>query len=121
MVNVPISNGVMSGVPRSQAGVASGMNSSSRQLGQSLGVAIVGSVLAASLHGSMHARFLTAAHAGWWIMAGCGYAVLVLGVISTTGWARATADRTTAIVTVAAGPATAGPATAGPATAAAPY
>ena len=58
MVNVPISNGVMAGVPKSQAGVASGMNSSSRQLGQSLGVAIVGSVLAASLRGSMHAGFL---------------------------------------------------------------
>jgi EmrB/QacA subfamily drug resistance transporter len=93
MVNVPISNGVMSGVPRSQAGVASGMNSSSRQLGQSLGVAIVGSVLAASLRGSMHAGFLNAAHAGWWIMSGCGYAVLVLGVISTTQWARATAAK----------------------------
>jgi len=93
MVNVPISNGVMSGVPKSQAGVASGMNSSSRQLGQSLGVAIVGSVLAASLRGSMHAGFLTAAHAGWWIMAGCGYAVLVLGIISTTSWAKATAAR----------------------------
>jgi hypothetical protein len=92
-VNVPISNGVMAGVPKSQAGVASGMNSSSRQLGQSLGVAIVGSVLAVGLHGSMSAGFLTAAHAGWWIMAGCGYAVLVLGVISTTRWARATAVR----------------------------
>jgi len=91
MVNVPISNGVMSGVPKSQAGVASGMNSSSRQLGQSLGVAIVGSVLAASLRGSLHAGFLEAAHAGWWIMAGCGYAVLVLGVIATTQWAKATA------------------------------
>src|SRR5499427_6841770 len=84
MVNVPISNGVMSGVPKSQAGVASGMNSSSRQLGQSLGVAIVG---------SMHAGFLDAAHAGWWIMAGCGYAVLLLGVVSTTTWARGTAAR----------------------------
>jgi EmrB/QacA subfamily drug resistance transporter len=93
MVNVPISNGVMAGVPRSQAGVASGMNSSSRQLGQSLGVAIVGSVLAASLRGSMHAGFLTAAHAGWWIMAGCGYAVLVLGVVATSQWARATAAK----------------------------
>jgi MFS family permease len=93
MVNVPISNGVMSGVPKAQAGVASGMNSSSRQLGQSLGVAIVGSVLAASLHGSMEAGFLHAAHAGWWIMAGCGYAVLVLGVVSTTNWAKATVAR----------------------------
>jgi predicted MFS family arabinose efflux permease len=91
MVNVPISNGVMSGVPASQAGVASGMNSSSRQLGQSLGVAIVGSVLAASLHGSMNGGFLRAAHAGWWIMAGCGYAVLLLGVLATTRWARSTA------------------------------
>ena len=90
MVNVPISNGVMSGVPKSQAGMASGMNSSSRQLGQSLGVAIVGSVLAASLRGSMHAGFLSAAHAGWWIMAGCGYSVLVLGVVSTTSWAKST-------------------------------
>jgi predicted MFS family arabinose efflux permease len=95
MVNVPISNGVMSGVPKSQAGVASGMNSSSRQLGQSLGVAIVGSVLAASLRGSMHAGFLEAAHAGWWIMAGCGYAVLVLGVVATTQWAKATAVNAT--------------------------
>ena len=67
------------------------MNSSSRQLGQSLGVAIVGSVLAAS---ACAARCTpassTAAHAGWWIMAGCGYAVLVLGVISTTRWAKST-------------------------------
>jgi EmrB/QacA subfamily drug resistance transporter len=90
IVNPPISNGIMSGVPKSQAGVASGMNSSARQLGQSLGVAIVGSVLAASLHGGMETGFLKAAHAGWWVMAACGYAVLVLGVISTTGWARAT-------------------------------
>jgi len=90
MVNSPITNGVMSGVPKSQAGVASGMNSSSRQLGQSLGVAVVGSVLAASLRGSMHAGFLGAAHAGWWIMAGCGYMVLVLGIISTTSWAKST-------------------------------
>jgi EmrB/QacA subfamily drug resistance transporter len=90
MVNSPITNGIMSGVPKSQAGVASGMNSSARQLGQSLGVAIVGSVLAASLHGSIAGGFLAAAHAGWWVMAGCGYAVLVLGVISTTNWAHAT-------------------------------
>jgi hypothetical protein len=38
----------------------------------------------------MNGGFLHAAHAGWWIMAGCGYAVLVLGVISTTQWAKST-------------------------------
>src|SRR6478736_1687908 len=93
MVSSPITHGVMSGVPKTQAGMASGMNSSSRQLGQSLGVAIVGSVLAASMRGSMQAGFVRAAHAGWWILAGCGYIVLLLGLVCTTRWARATAAK----------------------------
>ncbi len=93
MVSSPITNGVMSGVPKSQAGMASGLNSSSRQLGQSLGVAIVGSVLAASIRGSMQAGFVRASLAGWWILAGCGYAVLLLGLVCTTRWAKATAAR----------------------------
>jgi EmrB/QacA subfamily drug resistance transporter len=93
MVSSPITNGVMSGVPKSQAAVASGLNSSSRQLGQSLGVAVVGSVLAASLHGTMHSGFLSASRDGWWVMAGCGYVVLLLGLMSTTAWARGTAAR----------------------------
>src|SRR5262249_56029869 len=58
MVSSPITNGVMSGVPKTQAGMASGMNSSSRQLGQSLGVAIVGSVLAASIPRPPRSPFL---------------------------------------------------------------
>ena len=93
MVSSPITNGVMSGVPKTQAGMASGMNSSSRQLGQSLGVAITGSVLAASIRGPMRSGFVHAAHAGWWILAGCGYAVLLLGLVCTTQWAKATASR----------------------------
>jgi EmrB/QacA subfamily drug resistance transporter len=93
MVSSPITNGVMSGVPKSQAGMASGMNSSSRQLGQSLGVAIVGSVLAASMHGSLRDGFVHAAHAGWWVMTCCGYVVLLLGLICNTRWAKSTAAR----------------------------
>jgi EmrB/QacA subfamily drug resistance transporter len=93
MVSPAITNGVMSGVPKAQAGMASGMNSSSRQLGQSLGVAIVGSVLAASMRGSMRAGFVHASHAGWWILAGCGYVVLLLGLVCTTQRAKATAGR----------------------------
>jgi hypothetical protein len=91
MVSSPITNGVMSGVPKSQAGMASGMNSSSRQLGQSLGVAIVGSVLAASMHGSIRNTFVHASHAGWWTMACCGYAVLLLGLVCNSRWAKRTA------------------------------
>jgi len=97
MVSSPITNGVMSGVPKTQAGLASGLNSSSRQLGQSLGVAIVGSVLAASMRGSMRTGFVQASHAGWWILAGCGYVVLLLGLLCNTAWARATASRVTNI------------------------
>jgi EmrB/QacA subfamily drug resistance transporter len=91
LANPAITSGVMAGVPRSQAGVASGINSSSRQLGQSLGVAVIGSLLATSLHGTMHAGFVAAARPAWWAMAGCGYAVLMLGVLSTSRWARSTA------------------------------
>ncbi|MGH3288854.1 MAG: MFS transporter [Streptosporangiaceae bacterium] len=93
MVSSPITNGVMSGIPKAQAGMASGMNSSSRQLGQSLGVAIVGSVLAASAGGSVRDGFVHAGRAGWWILAGCGFAVLLLGLLCTTPWAHVTAAR----------------------------
>jgi hypothetical protein len=70
----------MSGVPDGQAGLASGLNSSMRQLGQCLGVAVTGTVLAGSLHGTMPSGFLSAARAGWWLMAGCGLCVLVAGL-----------------------------------------
>ena len=91
LVSPAITNGVMAGVPKSQAAMASGMNSSMRQLGSSLGVAVVGSVLAASVHGSLRTGFVHAAHGGWWIMAGCGYAVLLLALLCNTRWAKSTA------------------------------
>jgi hypothetical protein len=80
LVNPVITYGVMSGVPDGQAGLASGLNSSLRQLGQCLGVAATGTVLAGSLRGSMQSGFLSAARAGWWLMAGCGLCVLVAGL-----------------------------------------
>ena len=42
-VNAPITNSAVSGMPRSQAGVASGIASTSRQVGSSVGVAVMGS------------------------------------------------------------------------------
>ena len=108
MVSSPITNGVMAGVPKSQAGMASGLNSANRMLGQSLGVAVVGSVLAVSMHGAQLAGpgrtgFIHAAHGGWWILTGCGYAVLVLGLVCNSRWAARTADRV-AMAPPAAGP-----------------
>ncbi|MFF4830331.1 MFS transporter [Streptomyces sp. NPDC001315] len=94
-VNAPITNTAVSGMPRSQAGVAAAVASTSRQLGQTLGVAVVGAVLASGVGASSYAdTFVSAARPGWWILAGCGFAVLVLGAVSSGRWARRTAERT---------------------------
>jgi MFS family permease len=97
VVNAPITNTAVSGMPASRAGVAIAIASTSRQIGQSLGVAIVGAAAVAGLAGGVVTRgFAGATHAGWWVMTGCGALVLVLGLVTTTRWARTTADRTAA-------------------------
>ncbi len=94
-VNAPITNTAVSGMPRAQAGVAAAVASTSRQLGQTLGVAVVGAVLASGIGSSPYRQtFVSAARPGWWILTGCGLAVLVLGLLSSGHWARRTAART---------------------------
>lgn len=90
LVNTPITNTAVSGMPRAQAGVAAAIASTSRQIGQTLGVAVVGAAATAGLHGSFRSGFAQASHPGWWMLVGCGVAVLALGFATTTGWARAT-------------------------------
>ncbi|MFE9623245.1 MFS transporter [Streptomyces sp. NPDC006527] len=93
-VNAPITNTAVSGMPRSQAGVAAAVASTSRQLGQTLGVAVVGAVLASGIGSSSYRdAFVSATVPGWWILAGCGFAVLVVGAVSSGRWARRTAER----------------------------
>ncbi|MDX3517494.1 MFS transporter [Streptomyces scabiei] len=94
-VNAPITNTAVSGMPRAQAGVAAAVASTSRQIGQTLGVAVIGAVLAAGIGASSYAdAFVSAARPAWWIVAACGFAVLVLGAVTTGAWARETAART---------------------------
>ncbi|MFG2380676.1 MFS transporter [Streptomyces avermitilis] len=94
-VNAPITNTAVSGMPRAQAGVAAAIASTSRQIGGTLGVAVVGAVLASEVRtGPYQQVFESAARPGWWIIAGCGLSVLVLGALSSGTWARATARRT---------------------------
>lgn len=97
MVNAPITQAAVSGMPFSQAGVASGIASTSRQIGTSLGVAVTGSILAGGLHGALRNGFIAASHADWYLLAGCGAAVFVLGLVTTSRWALDTATRTAAI------------------------
>jgi MFS family permease len=94
-VNAPITNTAVSGMPASQAGVAAAIASTSRQIGSTLGVAVVGSATAAGLaRGVVTLRFVTATHACWWALSCCGVVVFALGLFTTTGWAQRTARRT---------------------------
>ncbi|MFC4504846.1 MULTISPECIES: MFS transporter [Streptomyces] len=94
-VNAPITNTAVSGMPRTQAGVAAAVASTSRQLGQTLGVAVVGAVLAAGVNMSSYREtFVSAARPSWWILTACGVLVLALGILTTGPWARRTAERT---------------------------
>ncbi|GAA2226709.1 MFS transporter [Kitasatospora cystarginea] len=92
-VNAPITNAAVSGMPVSQAGVAAAIASTSRQIGQSLGVAVIGTVVAAtaSLGPRAGSGFTEASHTGWWIVVGLGAAILLLGALTTTAWAARTA------------------------------
>ncbi|WP_019662778.1 DHA2 family efflux MFS transporter permease subunit [Rhodococcoides fascians] len=93
MVNAPITNTAVSGMPRSQAGVASAVASTSRQVGQSLGVAVVGSIVTAGLVGTFADGFVDAARSAWVVMTGAGIIVLALAFVTTGSWARGTAER----------------------------
>ncbi len=101
MVNAPITNSAVSGMPREQAGVAAGIASASRQVGQVLGVAVMGSVLTANLHGPLQSGFAAAVRPGWWIIAACGFAVIVLALITTGRRGRASAAKTASLVATA--------------------
>jgi EmrB/QacA subfamily drug resistance transporter len=94
LVNAPITNTAVSGMPRAQAGVAAAVASTSRQIGSSLGVAVIGSVMAAGVRGGFGQAFTDAGRTAWWIIAVCGAAVLVVGLITSGAWARRTAERT---------------------------
>lgn len=96
MLNSPITNTAVSGMPRAQAGVAAAVASTSRQIGQALGVAVIGAVLAAGTSAAHPAgpAFVSAARPAYWILAGCAAAVLVLGTATTGRRAARSAART---------------------------
>ena len=83
-INTPITNAAVSGMPRAQAGVASAIATTSRQVGQTLGVAMVGALAAAGTHVT------------WWTLTGFGGLILVLGAVATGSRARESAQRTAA-------------------------
>jgi EmrB/QacA subfamily drug resistance transporter len=95
-VNAPITNAAVSGMPRAQAGVASAIATTSRQFGQTLGVAIVGALVTSRVGDSVHADLSSASHPGWWTLTACGAVVLVIGLMATSGRANESGRRTAA-------------------------
>jgi EmrB/QacA subfamily drug resistance transporter len=95
-VNAPITNAAVSGMPRAQAGVASAIATTSRQFGQTLGVAVVGAIITSRMGASVHADFSSASPPAWWTLTACGGVVLLLGFMATSSRADRSARRTAA-------------------------
>lgn len=91
-VNAPVTNAAVSGMPRAQAGVAAAVATTSRQLGQTLGVAVVGAIVAPHAGADLPA----ASHPAWWLLAGLGVLVIVLALAATVERSRESARRTAA-------------------------
>jgi sugar phosphate permease len=72
LVNPPITNTAVSGMPPSQAGVAAAIASTSRQVGSTLGVAVLGALAGGGLAGAIGPSFAAATHVSWWIMVALG-------------------------------------------------
>jgi MFS family permease len=94
LINPPITNTAVSGMPPSQAGVAAAVASTGRQVGQTLGVAVLGALAGTAAAGAIGPGFAQATHVAWWIVVVLGVVIFVLGLVSTTQWALATATRT---------------------------
>jgi EmrB/QacA subfamily drug resistance transporter len=87
LVNPPITNTAVSGMPRTQAGVAAAVASTSRQVGASLGVAVSGTIVAAAV------SVATGLSTAWWVVGAATLLIGVIGVLATTARAQATAER----------------------------
>ena len=92
-VNAPVTYAAVSGMPRSQAGVAAAVASTSRQVGAALGVAVFGAVTFAALgEQSIAGSFAAATHLAWWLMVGCGAGLVTLGLRTPRGPLAPTLD-----------------------------
>jgi EmrB/QacA subfamily drug resistance transporter len=90
LVNPPITNTAISGMPAAQAGVAAAIASTSRQVGMTLGVAAIGAVAQGAIG---HGGLVAASRPAWWVLAALGASILALGAGTTTAWANGTAAR----------------------------
>ena len=89
LVNPPITNSAVSGMPRARAGLASAIASTSRQVGASFGVALAGAIVSGAGHHVSAPDFVASSHAFWWLVAIAGVVIAALGILASGAWARA--------------------------------
>lgn len=92
MMNAPVTNAAVSGMPLDRAGAASAVTSTSRQVGVSIGVALCGSIAGSALAGT-GVDFAAQTAPLWWLCVGIGVAVTALGFVSTAPRALRSAER----------------------------
>ncbi|MER7015515.1 MFS transporter [Saccharopolyspora sp. NPDC000359] len=83
MLNAPVTATAVAGLPADQAGVAAAVASTCRQVGASLGAAVLPTVVTTQLQGPMSTGFSHASHLAWWITVGCGALVGAVGLLTT--------------------------------------
>src|SRR5437588_1593718 len=93
LVNPPITNTAVTGMPAAQAGVASAVASTSRQVGMTLGVAVIGALCGGTVAGAIGKSFAASTHVGWWLISGFAVVILAVGLLTTGPWAKRTARR----------------------------
>lgn len=100
MCNAPITNSAISGMPRTQAGVAAAIASTSRQVGALLGIALGGALSAGSVRagGVQWEEFPQATHVVWWCMAIAAAGIAGLGLVSTGIRAKESARQVAALL-----------------------
>ncbi|CAM3932939.1 MFS transporter [Smaragdicoccus niigatensis] len=83
LMNAPITNAAVAGMPRAQAGVAAAIASTSRQIGATLGVAILPAVVFGQIHGSVGEGLAIASRPAWWLMAAAAVLLFAIALGST--------------------------------------
>jgi EmrB/QacA subfamily drug resistance transporter len=94
LVNPPITNTAVTGMPPSQAGVAAAVASTSRQVGATLGVAVLGALAGTESASALGPGFASATRTSWWVVVGIGVLMLIGAFVTSSPWALRTAART---------------------------
>ncbi|GAA4681412.1 MFS transporter [Frondihabitans cladoniiphilus] len=93
LINPPLTNTAVSGMPRSRSGAAAGIASTSRQTGVSLGVALAGTLTGVSGASHVAAGFTSATHLMWIVMVGFAAVIFVLAFVANSEAAKRSVDR----------------------------